>query len=147
MPSISIDLPPRSSAKAMQPEGVINAADSQTLRPAANRIEFVARMRKAIGDLTFREISDQTGANHETVRRYFASGKPSITFLAAFCSRYDVRADWLLTGVGPLRRTSGAEGASGGGPNGESLPAAVVIRSRRRHPRSGRRSGEFPHAG
>lgn len=76
--------------------------------------ELASRMREAVGKVTYREISDRTGTNHETVRRYFATGKPSIAFLAAFCGVYKIRADWLLTGVGSLHRA--AEVESGGRP-------------------------------
>jgi hypothetical protein len=31
--------------------------------------------------------------------------RPSIEFLTAFCERFDVSADWLLTGRGPQRWT------------------------------------------
>jgi len=66
--------------------------------------QIAERMREVVGDQTFREIGDRTGGNPETIRRYFLSGKPSITFFAAFCESYNVRADWLLTGQGHRHR-------------------------------------------
>src|SRR3954469_24593741 len=62
------------------------------------------RLRLASGDCSLREIGARTGANWETVRRYFKEGKVSGRFLAAVCKAYKVTPDWLLFGEGPMRR-------------------------------------------
>lgn len=104
MPPASPDVPLRSSGDPPA-QAVLRPPVTSPSRPAGH-LELAARMRQVIGGQTFREVSDRTGANHETVRRYFLNGKPNIAFLAAFCSAYDIRADWLLTGIGSPRRES-----------------------------------------
>ena len=63
------------------------------------------RMHAVVGHVTYRALSDATGQNAETVRRYMQGQAPSAEFLAALCSRYDVSAQWLLTGDGPMKQS------------------------------------------
>lgn len=61
-------------------------------------------MRIAVGEhATYRQVSDQTGANPETVRRYMQGQAPSVEFVAALCRVFGISADWLLTGRGPMK--------------------------------------------
>lgn len=62
-------------------------------------------MLTVVGRSTFRAVADATGLNSETVRRYMQGQAPSVEFLAALCSVYDVNAQWLLTGRGPIRQS------------------------------------------
>jgi len=52
-----------------------------------------------------RALGDSTGQNAETVRRYMQGAAPSVEFLAALCARFDLSAQWLLTGRGPMRQS------------------------------------------
>jgi transcriptional regulator with XRE-family HTH domain len=61
-------------------------------------------MRIAVGEhATYRQVSDQTGTNAETVRRYLQGHAPSVEFVAALCRVFGISADWLLTGRGPMK--------------------------------------------
>jgi hypothetical protein len=61
-----------------------------------NQYEVAKRLREIAGDYTLRELGKETGANHETIRRYLEDGKPSVEFVHSFCRRFKVSADWLL---------------------------------------------------
>jgi transcriptional regulator with XRE-family HTH domain len=63
-----------------------------------------ARLRAASGPRTYRQISQLTGSNSETVRRYMLGQAPSVEFLSAFCTALNLNAEWLLTGRGPMHR-------------------------------------------
>jgi hypothetical protein len=68
-------------------------------RPARsefNQYEVARRLREVAGDMTLRELGKETGANHETIRRYLDDGKPGVEFVHSFCKRFSVSADWLL---------------------------------------------------
>jgi hypothetical protein len=69
------------------------------VRSEYNAYQVADRLREVAGDLTLRELGKETGANHETIRRYLEEGKPSVEFVHSFCRRFSVSADWLL-GVG-----------------------------------------------
>lgn len=68
----------------------------QCSAPAAWKKVLASRLREVFGDLTYREIARATGHNHETVRRFLASGSPSVAFLVAVSRRYGVSVDWLV---------------------------------------------------
>jgi transcriptional regulator with XRE-family HTH domain len=61
------------------------------------------RMREAVGRRTYRALSDLTGVNAETVRRYLRGQSPSVEFVAALCAALGYNAHWVLTGQGPKR--------------------------------------------
>ncbi|MEL7474086.1 MAG: hypothetical protein AAGK04_12280 [Planctomycetota bacterium] len=61
------------------------------------------RLQSAAGSRTFRHLSEVTGVNAESVRRYMQGQAPSVAFVSAFCRELGVNADWLLTGRGPMR--------------------------------------------
>ena len=64
---------------------------------------FAHRIAIAAPGLSFNAIERRTGINHETVRRHLRNGSPSIRFVIAFCKAFDVSADWLIRGLGPMR--------------------------------------------
>jgi hypothetical protein len=78
---------------------------SRRARSEYNQFEVAKRLREVAGDLTLRELGKETGANHETIRRYLDDGKPGVEFVHSFCRRFSVSADWLL-GVGRGKRRS-----------------------------------------
>ncbi len=59
------------------------------------------RLREAVGQRTYRAVSDLTGVNAETVRRYLSGQAPSVEFVAALCAALGLNAHWVLTGKGP----------------------------------------------
>ncbi|HBS28770.1 MAG TPA: hypothetical protein DEB06_04815 [Phycisphaerales bacterium] len=61
------------------------------------------RMKAAAGSMTFRALAEVTGQNAETVRRYMQGQAPSVEFLAALCRRFDLSAQWLISGRGPMK--------------------------------------------
>jgi hypothetical protein len=75
----------------------------RSARSGFNPYEVARRLRDVAGDLTLRELGKETGANHETIRRYLDEGKPSVEFVHSFCKRFSVSSDWLL-GVGKGKR-------------------------------------------
>ncbi|MDX2115059.1 MAG: helix-turn-helix transcriptional regulator [Planctomycetota bacterium] len=63
------------------------------------------RITAVLGRQTYRAVAETTGHNAETVRRYLQGQAPSVEFLSALCAHYDVSAQWLLTGQGPMRQS------------------------------------------
>lgn len=61
------------------------------------------RLQAAVGEMTYRQLAELTGANAETVRRYMQGQPPAVEFLAAVCRAFGVSGDWLLMGRGPMR--------------------------------------------
>lgn len=59
------------------------------------------RMKEAVGDMTYRDLSRTTAYHPETIRRYLASGKVSTDFVVRLAIAVGVRVEWLLTGEGP----------------------------------------------
>lgn len=55
--------------------------------------------------MTFRALAEATQQHPETVRRYLHGQAPSAEFLSSLCFKFDVNAQWLLTGQGPVRHT------------------------------------------
>lgn len=80
-----------------------------------------ARLAQAVGDRTYRAVSELTGAHPETVRRYLQGGPPSAEFLAALCAALEINGHWLLLGHGPMRRTDIVRHALG-----EASPAELI---------------------
>jgi hypothetical protein len=72
--------------------------------PGTDDHALAARMREVVGRATYKEIARATGTHPETVRRYFLAGRPSVSFLGAFCAAYRDSADWLLDGMGERQR-------------------------------------------
>lgn len=60
------------------------------------------RMRHAAENRSYRVISELTGQNSETVRRYMQGASPSIEFVSRLCDKLGLNAHWLLTGEGPM---------------------------------------------
>ncbi|MBL8745457.1 MAG: helix-turn-helix transcriptional regulator [Phycisphaerae bacterium] len=63
------------------------------------------RIQAVVGTLTYRALAEATNQHPETVRRYMQGQAPSAEFLSALCFRFDINAQWLLTGQGPPRHT------------------------------------------
>lgn len=61
------------------------------------------RLLAAAGKRSFRHLSQMTGVNAESVRRYMQGATPSVEFVAKLCREAGINADWLLTGRGPMR--------------------------------------------
>lgn len=72
------------------------------------RVEISAlhdRIQVVAGEMTYRALAEATKQHPETVRRYMQGQSPSVEFLSALCFRFDVNAQWLLTGQGPIKHT------------------------------------------
>lgn len=65
--------------------------------------ELHERLQSATGNRSYRHLSELTGANPETVRRYMQGQSPSVEFLTALCAALAINGEWLLTGRGPMR--------------------------------------------
>jgi transcriptional regulator with XRE-family HTH domain len=63
------------------------------------------RIQAVAGGMTYRALAEATSQHPETVRRYMQGQAPSVEFLSALCFRFDVSAQWLLTGQGPIKHT------------------------------------------
>lgn len=61
------------------------------------------RLRLVVGTRSYRTIGELTGTNAETVRRYVLGQAPSVDFLASLCDAFQINAEWLLSGRGPMR--------------------------------------------
>lgn len=69
---------------------------SKRSAPAAWKLILAGRLRDVFGTMSIRDIADATGHNHETVRRFLASGSPSVAFLVETSRAGGVSVDWLL---------------------------------------------------
>lgn len=65
------------------------------------------RLHSVVGGITYKALAEATKAHPESVRRYMQGQTPSAEFLAALCTEFDVNANWLLTGEGPVRNSEG----------------------------------------
>lgn len=65
-----------------------------------------SRLAVVVEDRPFAEIAERTRLPRETVRRYLLGGEPSVEFIVALCTRFGIRAHWLLTGEGPMHTES-----------------------------------------
>lgn len=65
--------------------------------PLHDRLESIA------GEYSYRRLSELTGVNAESVRRYMQGASPSADFLIALSARLGVSGEWLLTGKGPIK--------------------------------------------
>lgn len=63
------------------------------------------RLHAVVGHLTYTALGTATRQHPETVRRYMQGAAPAVEFLTAVCSSFDVNAQWLLTGQGPLKQS------------------------------------------
>src|SRR5262249_18269819 len=59
------------------------------------------RLALVAGHLSYADLADRTGCNHETVRRYMRGGTPSITFVVSVSIAFDCSLNWLLLGSPP----------------------------------------------
>lgn len=82
-------------------------------------------MHAVVGHVTYRALGDATGQHSETVRRYMQGQAPSVEFLASLCSTYDVNAQWLLTGQGPIKQSHAKAHALRDANPGELLSAVA----------------------
>lgn len=64
------------------------------------------RLRWAARGCSVREVARRTRMNPETVRRYMRGSVPTVWFVIEFCRAYGVSADWLLDGIGPVKRAA-----------------------------------------
>jgi hypothetical protein len=67
------------------------------------------RLRRVLGAVGPKELSELIGMHPETIRRYLNGTKPSAEFVSAFCRQRGIDARWLLTGDGPMRYTPAVE--------------------------------------
>ncbi|MEX2219142.1 MAG: helix-turn-helix domain-containing protein [Phycisphaerales bacterium] len=70
--------------------------------------KIIGRLRQAADGLVPREIAERTGRHPETIRRYLMRGRVGVHFLATFCREYGVNVEWILWGIGPIRRKPSA---------------------------------------
>lgn len=95
------------------------------------------RLRTVVGQRTYRELSDLTGVNAETVRRYVLGQPPSVDFVMSLCKSQGVNPTWLLTGDGPMR-ASEVKSFALRDANAHELLAAVAFTLERLAERVGR---------
>lgn len=95
------------------------------------------RLRTVVGQRTYRELSELTGINAETVRRYVLGQPPSVDFVMGLCKSQGVNPTWLLTGEGPMR-ASEVKSFALRDANAHELLAAVAFTLERLAERVGR---------
>jgi len=69
------------------------------------------RLRLVVGQRSNRRVAELTGTHPETVRRYLQGQSPSVEFIARLGGVLGINADWILTGVGPMRKAENRESA------------------------------------
>lgn len=69
------------------------------------------RLRLVVGQRSNRRVAELTGTHPETVRRYLQGQSPSVEFIARLGGVLGINADWILTGVGPMRKAENREAA------------------------------------
>lgn len=95
------------------------------------------RLRTVVGQRTYRELSELTCINAETVRRYVLGQPPSVDFVMGLCKSQGVNPTWLLTGDGPMR-ASEVKSFALRDANAHELLAAVAFTLERLAERVGR---------
>lgn len=95
------------------------------------------RLRTVVGQRTYRELSELTGLNAETVRRYVLGQPPSVDFVMSLCKSQGINPTWLLTGDGPMR-ASEVKSFALRDANAHELLAAVAFTLERLAERVGR---------
>lgn len=76
-------------------------------------VAIVERVRQACAGRSVWLLEEELGVSRENLRRAMQGlSRPSARLLAAICERYEVRADWLLLGRGPM--TAEAKGGARG---------------------------------
>ncbi|MGE0365678.1 MAG: helix-turn-helix domain-containing protein [Phycisphaerales bacterium] len=68
-------------------------------------------MDELLGTLTYREVAERTGLNHESIRRQLLAGRPSVESVVLLCRAFGVSADWIL-GVHEPTRNCRSQNAS-----------------------------------
>lgn len=76
-----------------------------------------------VGHRSSRAVSELTGVNQESVRRYLGGQAPSIEFLQALCKAFGISGEWMLTGRGVMKVADAREAALRQADAGELLSA------------------------
>lgn len=76
-----------------------------------------------VGHRSSRAVSELTGINQESVRRYLGGQALSIEFLQALCKAFGVSGEWMLTGRGVMKAADAREAALRQADAGELLSA------------------------
>lgn len=86
----------------------VSQATRKRRKPALTRRAFyrelAGRLQRAAEGFNIKEVSDLTGFNAENTRRHLGHGRAPAYFLAEFATVFEVEAQWLLLGKGPMRR-------------------------------------------
>lgn len=61
---------------------------------------LLSRLEFARAGRTFRELSELTGTNQESVRRYHRFGQPSLDYILRLCEALELAPNWLMLGKG-----------------------------------------------
>lgn len=78
------------------PAAGTRAKASSLARDLRHRLDEILKQK------SIREVANDLGMNAETVRRALqGESRPSVEFVMAVCSTYNVSAHWLLFGEGP----------------------------------------------
>lgn len=80
-------------------------AEGELESPDSWRPRFAVRLKHAMGQHSIADFARLVDWHPETVRRYVAGDtRPPAEFLARVCARFEISADWLLIGEGPMLR-------------------------------------------
>ena len=80
--------------------------------------EKIKQIRKTL-DITVVEMAEQLDIPKRTIESYEAGREPSIKFLTRMCGKYNLNANWFITGKGEMFNTAEDE------PNNEDLAQKV----------------------
>lgn len=91
-------------SKSSKPQGGKAKVGKSGLTPNPKASTLAGRLRAVAGPITFREVGQRTGTHPENARRYLQGGSVGLKFIKSFCREFNVSADWLLEGIGPMER-------------------------------------------
>lgn len=63
-------------------------------------VPITARLKQLLSEYSHEEVARWASISAESVRRYLMGQVPPLKFFASVCQHEQIRADWILTGVG-----------------------------------------------
>lgn len=101
------------------------------------------RMLSLVGAAPVATLADAVGLNRESVRRALRGGHISLELVMRVCSKFEVRADWLLFGEGP-RQSDGKRSESSSRGQGVGVLAHPRDAASSARPAEGPSQSELP---
>jgi len=64
--------------------------------------EKIKQIRKALNIKSVNELAEQIDIPYRTIESYEAGREPSIKFLTRMCGKYNLNANWFISGKGEM---------------------------------------------